>query len=987
MVESRPANQVRLFQAQHFADAWEPVIAPWFRDRAELGWKNAQPGVALISSQAAAAFLKSRLVEADIPVFNTAFMTPGTLRKFLIKHNNPGRVLALREDLRLLLSVAAENLKPSNPVAQSVAADPGGLLGAWDAVQGAGLDYKSLSGKTIRTIAGLLEEMLEEAGLWSTQKADWELAKVQRSTKPGLAALLVWGFGAKHWPLFPLLKAGVMAAESAHVCLNPGRGTSSDQAWLGTWEEQFGSAEPLGVGDPKAQAPFTGLARNFESGAPGEVEFCKVNFRLGANCVEESKIVIAQTLDYLSSPDCHRLGIALPPGSVLAREVAAELTALDIPHHDTLGYYAGQPANQALLNRWTDFQKEPRLAKLRAFLELRRQMGLETSSHSKSVQNSLQKAFDLALVDDLAVLEACLGEIDPDCSGLKFLKQWPRLPEKALFSEFLRAAQPTLSDLGWKGEVEDLMEDAAHVSKALMSPFTRLHFLDWLDVRLPTPGRLRPPGGRHPLANVQLLDYEQVGGQSFSHLILAGLNRGHWPREMDESAFLPETQRQGLNRKALRQGSQGEGHICLVEGKGLLPGPADHRAAAQSELQDLLESVGVALAVTASLAAEDDFRQPAQLSDFYLKLYYADRGKLLGQMVRDSLYEATRRWLKDWPEEAAKGFEGEKQMLRAYEARRDPGQPFGEYEYGFREPPSGGLRLSCKTWETVMKRPASVWMESVLRIRKPKSLDRPVALPLVIGSWVHDWLGLETEGGFNSLAEAGRWLEGVNSRAQGLRDRMQRAFHAAGRDLPDWWTSGWAEALSSAKRLAQSLAEVEGWPYVASELKLPADTTARISRDFVLPVTGIIDLVFANAPLLAPGKPWPEDSTLWVIDFKTGQDRPMSKSGLSRGEGLQLALYALALRSLGGGKVDVTLLRPGQVLVHQLDLETMLELTELWKGLRALQERGILGMAGPLRSSHSFVGDYPLATLSISREVLEAKWDRTHPGLPYPKIY
>lgn len=288
-----------------------------------------------------------------------------------------------------------------------------------------------------------------------------------------------------------------------------------------------------------------------------------------------------------------------------------------------------------------------------------------------------------------------------------------------------------------------------------------------------------------------------------------------------------------------------------------------------------------------------------------------------------------------------------------------------------------------------MKRPSSVWMESVLHIRKPKSLDRPVALSLVIGSLVHGWLGLETVGGFNSRAEVGRWIEGVNSRAQDLRDRMQRVFHAADRDLPDWWISGWAEALSYAKKLAQSLAEVEGWPYVASELKLPPDTTARVCGDFVLPVTGIIDLVFAKAPLAepAPGKPWPEDSTLWVIDFKTGQDRPLSESGLSKGEGLQLALYALALRSLGGGEVDVTLLRPGQVLVHQLDLEAMLGLTELWKGLRSMQERGVLGMAGTLRSSYSFVGDYPLATLSVSREVLEAKWERTHPSLPCPKIY
>jgi len=989
-VESRPENKVSLSQ---FTDAWEPVVAPWFRERAELGWKSAQPGVALIPSQAAAAFLKAKLVEAGIPVFNTAFMTPGVLRSHLMKKFSIDGTLAKREDLRLLLSAAAENVRPANPVAQSVAADPGGIQEAWDAVQGAGLDYKSLQGKTIRTIAGRLEEMLEEAGLWSREQTNWELGNISRMEKPVLGALLVWGFGAKHWPLYPLIKAGVMAAEEAHVCLIPGRINMSEQAWLGSWEEQFGAVDSQGDYGPQEDGPFAGLAGNFESGAPGEERSSKATFRLGANCLEEAKIVIAQTLEYLSNPDCDRLGIALPPRSVLAREVAAGLTARDIPHHDTLGHYGAQKEKQALLNAWTGFQKEPRLAKFNTFLELLSQQRLKSRSSVEKAQKSLQKAFDLALVDDLAVIGACLDEIESGGPGITFLKQWPRLPEVASFSEFWQKTQKYLEDLEWKKErkedADDLNKNAELLCKALKSPFARLHFLDWLEERLHTPGRIRPQNGRHQLAIVQLLNYKDVGAQTFSHLILAGLNRGRWPQETEESAFLPETQWQSLNRKALRRGSQGEGHVCVVDGRGLLPGPADHRAAAQSELQEWLESTKTALAVTASMVSEDDFRQPAQLSDFYLKLYYADRGLLLGQTARNSLHEATRRWFKDWSEEAAKDFEGAEQMLRAYKARRDPNQPFGEYEYSFRDKPSGGLRLSSKTWETAMKRPASVWMESILRVRKTKSTDRPVAMPLVIGNWVHDWLRLQTEGGFHPRGREDRWLKGVRSRAEGLRNHIQNAFQSAGRKLPDWWISAWDEALSNALRLARSFTEVEGWPYAASELRLPRDAAARIDEDFDLPITGFIDLVLAEVPLPDPasGKHWPEDSALWVVDFKTGRDRPLSESGLAKGDGLQLALYALALHNLGGGRVDVTLLRPGQEMVAQANIEMLRGQTELWKGLRSMQERGILGMAGPLRSSYGFVGDYPLATLPVGMEILEAKWSKSHPGLPCPKIY
>ena len=44
-----------------------------------------------------------------------------------------------------------------------------------------------------------------------------------------------------------------------------------------------------------------------------------------------------------------------------------------------------------------------------------------------------------------------------------------------------------------------------------------------------------------------------------------------------------------------------------------------------------------------------------------------------------------------------------------------------------------------------------------------------------------------------------------------------------------------------------------------------------------------------------------------------------------------------------------------------------------------MQERGVFGMRGPLRSEFSFNADYPLATLAIDEGVLEEKWAITHP--------
>jgi hypothetical protein len=44
-----------------------------------------------------------------------------------------------------------------------------------------------------------------------------------------------------------------------------------------------------------------------------------------------------------------------------------------------------------------------------------------------------------------------------------------------------------------------------------------------------------------------------------------------------------------------------------------------------------------------------------------------------------------------------------------------------------------------------------------------------------------------------------------------------------------------------------------------------------------------------------------------------------------------------------------------------------------------MENTGIFGMLGELRSKFTFTGDYPLATLAIDQDILSEKWGRTHP--------
>jgi hypothetical protein len=45
-----------------------------------------------------------------------------------------------------------------------------------------------------------------------------------------------------------------------------------------------------------------------------------------------------------------------------------------------------------------------------------------------------------------------------------------------------------------------------------------------------------------------------------------------------------------------------------------------------------------------------------------------------------------------------------------------------------------------------------------------------------------------------------------------------------------------------------------------------------------------------------------------------------------------------------------------------------------------MQENGVFGMLGEIRSAFTFTGVYPLATLAIDKDFLRDKWRRTHPA-------
>ena len=111
-----------------------------------------------------------------------------------------------------------------------------------------------------------------------------------------------------------------------------------------------------------------------------------------------------------------------------------------------------------------------------------------------------------------------------------------------------------------------------------------------------------------------------------------------------------------------------------------------------------------------------------------------------------------------------------------------------------------------------------------------------------------------------------------------------------------------------------------------------------------------------------------------MIDFKTGNNtKKLNARELEEGSGLQVILYALALRSLGVEDVKAGLVGPNLSFDDSFDITSTQTAHRIWKHLCQMQRTGIFGMTEELRKEFSFTTPLPIATLPIDPQILELK--------------
>jgi hypothetical protein len=983
-----------LLIAPSVREAWDDAIAPWFERVVPEAWKHPLPSLVVAPTRGHVNDLKMRLIAKGSSHLGLQFATPASLRALLARDD--AAPATEREHLRLLLAIAAGEIenRPNDSealAAKAVARAPALLLRALDRLETAGWKFQELGLSSFAPVVQRFSELLKKCGLVLPGQADRKRLQERAHGRPEFSHLLITGFDGAHWAEWFLLRSAVELAENATIVLEEPRHNFSDVdlCWIGSWEEICGEAQR----SPTA-TPSLGDSLFSEMEMRGGVEAAKrFDFLIGTNFSEQAEAITRQCVRYLADEKCTRLGVIFPGGGALPRLVATSLERLEIPHHDGLGHIVPGIFESAEWQAWIELQRAPRLNSFLRFLNALPDPTVVSPQISRQVfEKILRDCYKDVLLDNLGLLqEFCATRADDKFqSAAEALRALPFLPPRDTLAQFLEQTHAALVHLNWKQHALELVNVARDWSQRLDAKFSRALFLRWLEETAARAERARSAAGDHPYARVQLLTVARAQNQEWSHLILAGWNEGAWPPPGGAEFARPEEIRsfnrsvQQLNKRAARQGSQGEGHTSVLENHSLYLGPGEQRAIALRQFDALLESVSEGVTLAASLVQEDAPERFWNPSECFTELYLKTRREPLTQTTLKNLRRATALLPK--PAGVARDVQ---QTLSAFNTRRDPSKPAGEYDFALR--PNESYRpvpmLSVSDLERMVSSPAIIWMKRYLGVEAPEDVANPWAA--TTGKWVHHWLANIIEARDRRIFSAFPSLQEIDNRIRLAADErcaeLRHLCDLLGKVVPDWWNSGWLNARYLARHLGAKIGGAKGWKWMATELSVGREGAVKIADGVELELHGQIDLVLAqnDAASFAAQK-------IWIVDYKTGSTRELKASDLHdnlvRGTTLQLGLYALAMRERGAAEVSVSIISlVVKNVAPQLSVADLAPHTDVFADLAQMQRTGVFGMKGDIRPAFGYSAPYPFATLQIDNDILEDKWALTHPALVLEK--
>src|SRR6266850_6579131 len=176
--EEPKRRSVSLHIGSSFASAWESVLLPWFKTAALASLESNETVAVVTPFPSGAAFLRSKLLEHEIPLLGVKFVTPARLRELLLAED--ASALPLREHLRLLLATAAESVAARKSadvdsgavaasaeealaaIAKSISRSPDNLLRTFDQVSAAGWNFQRAGAPAAREIIQIFQGLVRQ---------------------------------------------------------------------------------------------------------------------------------------------------------------------------------------------------------------------------------------------------------------------------------------------------------------------------------------------------------------------------------------------------------------------------------------------------------------------------------------------------------------------------------------------------------------------------------------------------------------------------------------------------------------------------------------------------------------------------------------------------------------------------------------------------------------------------------------------------------
>lgn len=961
-----------LFEYNSFKAAWDGLLKDWFMDLLNQPF-NGLPSAIVVPKDSTIAFIKKVLLENGISIFGTLFLTPASLRQYLLNSFGEDDVLAIRENLYLIMKIAARQ-RPDNIIFKAAAMQPEQFVRIADLMETAGWGIEVVKNNDIKVLIEKYFELLRYYQINTAQNTNYQLLKRTRLEENKVFSdLVIFGFQSRHWLNFQVLLSGVYAAQNTNVCiLTQDSARLLDQAWLGTWEEILGPSRRLDGVNKDKEKPFSYLSYYFNERVKDSIEAPMFipEIAIANDVLEEAEWIVAKIIQQLASGEVQRLGIIFSKeSSLLGREVARLLEKESISHNNYLKYKSGFTKQQQLLNAWIAWQKNLRLGSFLEFLDALVTEQLLDLNDFTNFKNRALEALQHTLTEDLRIIRIYL-------KSDQLWNQWPILPEEAHLTDYLEMTYDRLGLIIGVEEKRLIGHQTNSLLRILETTITKHEFFDWLKDVTCFQERSCQSCGINPNAIIHLMTEEEAILQEWSHLILCELNYNLWPCKESQIFCFNSDYIFELNRSALIQGNQGEGHLIVKGDYGLIPSGDDLFSITQDNFGMLLAMPTKRLMMTAHLKDVDQ-------SDMMISVFYERVLRiLLGHSdltTIECLYKKTKSWIQSYHEKNRKHFmNAEKKYLDvvkyAYEQRRNIAEPFNEYSFSLSNSNNRLLNLSSKAWEELLSVPERGWFNHILKIRRNNLPVGKSLCNLSRGTWVHDWLNLETELTPQKM-NIQEWSSQINAKACTVWNTMEKYYIELNENLPELWRTLWHNARRTALSLCHGLVEISEKFYFISEYIIN-ENNEEVKGVINIPLKGRVDLIACLSNNLQD-----TEQAIWIIDFKTGMNENLTSRGIVKGIGLQLVLYALAFYCRGFKDISLSILLPNALLFRQVELHEVLECKNIFETINQICITGRLGLRNTMDSLSGQEKLFPLATLKIEEDILQKKWNLTHPQL------